>query len=272
MIAAAQAVRAGIFCCLLMAAPVAGADEFRGQEPDELTLKQASVSRLARSLDPAVPVAVGKVVVRQKALLRARQLLAQYGRRAGLGGGWNRDAPEWQQAERELTEDAFALIDSQIAAPEWFYAVLEREIANVLDAEEADYIATHFTTPIGREQRILLQMRLLAEVLMTNYSFTNRIDSNVPGLENDLAELSNAYWDMEPFRKREFMTDPDAMKFAGQAAGLKYTRMLAINGIEGFIAHIDAVAAKARAAVDNAEPLIDDYIKLYRQRAGAKES
>jgi hypothetical protein len=65
------------------------------------------------------------------------------------------------------------------------------------------------------------------------------------------------------------MTDPEAIKFAGQAAGLKYTRMLAIHGIEGFIAHIDAVAAEAREAVDNAEPLIDDYIELYRQRTGA---
>ncbi len=272
MIAAARTVRAGIFCCLLIAAQAAGADEFQGQEPDERTLKQASVSRLARSLDPAVPIAVGKVVVRQQVLLRARQLLAQHGRRAGLGDGWSQAALEWQQAEHELTEDAFALIDRQIAAPEWFYTVLEREIANALDAEEADYIATHFATPIGREQRILLQMRLLAEVLMTNYSFTNRIDSNVPGLENDLAELSNAYWEMEPFRKREFMTDPEAMKFAGQAAGLKYTRMLAIRGIEGFIAHIDTVVTRARAAVDNAEPLIDDHIQSYRQRTGAGES
>ena len=268
----AQAVRAGIFCCLAMSPLASGADEFEGQEPDERTLKEASVSRLAHSLDPGVPVAVGKLVVRQEALLRARQLLAQYGRRAGLDEGWNGDAPEWQKAERELTEDAFAIIDREIAQPEWFYAVQEREIAKVLDAEEADYIATHFTTPIGREQRILLQMRLLSEVLMTNYSFTNRIDSNVPGLEEDLAELSNAYWDMEPFRKRDFMTDPESIKFAGHAAGLKYTRMLAIRGIEGFTAHIDAVAGQARDAVDNAEPLIDDYIQLYRQRTGLSES
>lgn len=269
MLAAAQRVRAAFVFCLLMAPLVANGDEFQGEEPDQRALKEASVSRLAHSLDPAVPVAIGKVVVRQQALLRARELLAQYGRRAGLDEGWNSEAPEWQQAERELTEDAFALIDNKIAVPAWFYAVQEREISKVLDAEEADYIATHFTTPIGREQRILLQMRLLAEVLMTNYSFTNRIDSNVPGLQDDLNELSTAYWDMEPFRKRDFMTDPEAIKFAGQAAGLKYTRMLAIRGIEGFTAHIDAVAAEAREAVDNAEPLIDDYIELYRQRTGA---
>jgi len=263
---AARVIGATVGSFLLMASLSSGADQFEGREPDERTLKEASVSRLAHSLDPAVPVAVGKVVVRQAALLRARQLLAEYGWRAGLDEGWNGTAPEWQQAEQELTERANALIDTEVEVPDWFYAVLQREIANVLDAEEADYIATHFTTPAGREQRILLQMRLVAEVLMANYSFTNRIDHTVPGLNDDLQELSAAYWKMEPFRQRANMLDPESMKFAGHAAGLKFTRMLAINGIEGFSVHIDAVTTQARNAVDDAEPLISEYVQLYRQR------
>ncbi|NIO43035.1 MAG: hypothetical protein GTO41_24490, partial [Burkholderiales bacterium] len=137
MFTVAQTARAGVLGCLLTASLVASAAEFQGQEPGEQALKEASVLRLARSLDPAVPVAVGKLVVRQQALLRARQLLNQYGRRAGLDDGWNSQALEWQWAENELTEDAFALIDSEIAVPDWFYEVLEREIANLFDAEEA---------------------------------------------------------------------------------------------------------------------------------------
>ncbi len=91
----------------------------------------------------------------------------------------------------------------------------------------------------------------------------------MPGLQGDLDELSSAYWELEPFRKRDFMQDPEAIRFAGQAAGLKFTRMLAIRGIEGFIDHIDAVAVAARSTVDNAEPTIEDYIQLYRQRTGS---
>ncbi len=271
MITVGRILRASAWCLLSVASLSAGADQFEGREPDERALKEASVSRLAHSFDPDVPVAVGKVVVRQAALLQARQLLADYGWRAGLDEGWNSTAPEWQQAEQELTEQANMLIDSEIAMPEWFYAVLQREIANVLDAEEADYIATHFTTPVGKEQRILLQMRLVAEVLMANYSFTGRIDHRVPGLDGDLQELSTAYWDLEPFRTRANMTDADSMRFAGNAAGLKFTRMLAINGIEGFSVYIDAVAAQARDAVDNAEPLIDEYVQLYVQRTNSSQ-
>ena len=229
-------------------------------------LKDQAVSRLAQSLDPAIPVALGKAVVRQAALLRARELLAEHGRRADLGDGWNASAPEWQAAEDALMQNVLKLIDTRIEPPEWFYAVLRREIANVLDAEDADYIATHFTTPAGNEQRIVLQMRLVGEVLMTNYTFTGRIDHTVPGLENDLTELQSAYWKLEPFRVRDFINDPQALKFAGQDAGLKYTKMLAIRGIDGFIAHIDAVAAAAREAINNAEPLIENYVEAYRRR------
>jgi len=238
---------------------------FAGQAfADEI--KDQAVARLAQSLDPAIPVALGKAVVRQAALLHARQLLAEHGRRADLDSGWNASAPEWQAAENALMQDVVVLIDDSIESPESFYAVLRREIANSLDAEEADYIATHFNTPAGNEQKTILQMRLIGEVLMANYTFTGRIDHTVPGLESDLTELQTAYWKFEPFRERDFMNDPQAIRFAGQDAGLKYTRMLAIRGIEGFIAHIDSVAVAAVDAIDNAQPLIDDYIDTYRRR------
>jgi hypothetical protein len=45
--------------------------------------------------------------------------------------------------------------------------------------------------------------------------------------------------------------------------------MLAINGINGLSAYIDSIAAQASNSVDEAEPLIDQYIALYRQRADA---
>jgi len=266
----ASAMGAGLLFALIVFQGPAGAEQFRDSEPSEQALKSAAVSRLARSLDPALPIAVGKAVVRQAALLRARELLASYGDSAGLGEGWNPTAPEWQQAESALMEDAVALIDNQIEPPEWFYEVLQREIDRTLNGEEADYIATHFKTDAGNEQRILLEMRLVGEVLMANYTFTNRIDYNVPGLEDDLEQLSASYWELEPFRKRDFMNDPQAIRFAGQSAGLKYTRMLAISGIEGFIQHIDSVAVEAVRSVDRSQGVIGKYIEQYLQRSRAE--
>lgn len=267
----AGSIHALVLLCLVTGAGPALAQPSDAGPGGEQSLKAEAVTRLAHSLDPAVALAVGTVVVRQSALLRARELLAEYGERADLGEGWNARAPEWRSAEEELMRDVAPMIVTRVQSPDWFYAVLEREIAVALDAEEADYIASHFTTKVGDEQRILLQMRLLGEVLMTNYSFTNRIDHTVPGLEQDLRALSQAYWALEPFRVRDFMNDPQAIKFAGQSAGLKFTRMLAIRGIEGFIAHIDATALAARRAVDDAEPVIEAHIAAYRRRTGAGE-
>ncbi len=261
-----RAMGAGLLFALVVFPGPARADEFRDSEPSEQALKSAAVSRLAHSLDPSLPIALGKAVVRQAALLRARELLTSHGRRAGLDAGWNPAAPEWRQAESALMADTVALIENRIEDPEWFYGVLRQEIDRTLNGEEADYIATHFTTDAGNEQRILLEMRLVGEVLMANYTFTNRIDYNVPGLEGDLEQLSASYWELEPFRKRDFMNDPQAIRFAGQSAGLKYTRMLAISGIEGFIQHIDAVAIEAVQSVERAEGVIGEYVEDYRQR------
>jgi hypothetical protein len=77
---------------------------------------------------------------------------------------------------------------------------------------------------------------------------------------------------MEPFRQRANMTGPESMKFAGNAAGLKFTRMLAINGIEGLAAHINSVAAQAVNAVDDADPLIGEYAQRYLQRTRAGQT
>lgn len=263
--------RAVLIAGLALAPVLASGDQVPDTAVEDDALKSAAVSRLARSLDPALPVALGKTVVRQAALLRARELLASYGTRAGLDDGWNASTLEWQQAETGLMQAVDRLIDQKIESPEWFYAVLEREIDRILDGEEADYIASHFTTVAGNEQRILLEMRLIGEVLMANYTFTYRIDYNVPGLQDDLDELSEAYWELEPFRKRDFMNDPQAIKFAGQSAGLKYTRMLAIRGIEGFIEHIDTVAALARQSVEASAGLIDGYVEAYRARTSGRE-
>lgn len=95
MLRLARTVCAGTLFFWMSMTGQAFADEFKDQ----------AVSRLAQSLDPAIPVALGKAVVRQAALLHARELLAKYGRLANLDSGWNASAREWQAAEEELMQD-----------------------------------------------------------------------------------------------------------------------------------------------------------------------
>ena len=109
MLRIARSICVGAMYSWLLIAGQVFADEFKDQ----------AVSRLAHSLDPDMPVAVGKIVVRQAALLHARELLAEHGRSAGLGGGWGPSAREWQAAEDALMQDVLELINYRIDSPFW---------------------------------------------------------------------------------------------------------------------------------------------------------
>jgi hypothetical protein len=52
------------------------------------------VEKLLRSHDPEVMIAVGRVYTKQTGLSAIRAVLAEKGRTAGLGTGWNDSAPE----------------------------------------------------------------------------------------------------------------------------------------------------------------------------------
>jgi hypothetical protein len=227
-------------------------------------LKAQAVARLAASHDPEIPVAIGRVVVKQAGLQAIRQRLAEAGRAAGLGPQWNARAPEWQAAEREHAAAVDAIIDRELQQGTWMQDGWAQVAASVLSAEEADEIAGHFATPAGREQRVVVELLIVGETVMANYTFTNRIDTTVPGLGDDVARLQKIWWDREPFRVRNFDGQPGAIRFAGENPGVKYTKALAIQGIEVVTRRIDAAAAEAARVAASAN--VDAHIDAWRQR------
>jgi hypothetical protein len=252
---------------LLAAALLAGANA----NADDVALKREAVERLARCHDPAIPAGVGRVYVKQAGLLRARALIAERGRAAGLGPEWRSDVPEWQAAEALLV----ALIDAQIATriddPAWFYAAWGGAAAQVLDAEEADAIASHFNTEGGRQQRAVLELLLVGETLVANYTFTNRIRYDVPGSEREMAQLQKTWWVNDHRRVYDFTPYPNAIRFASQDPGVKYSKMLAIQGIDALNRHFDAVVAGVDAGLLAARPQIDEQVARFAQgRAGSR--
>lgn len=247
---------AGIFLAALGAtsAAPAGADE----------LKDQAIARLAASHGPEIPVAIGRIVVKQAGLKAIRQRLGDEGRRWSLGPAWNRDAPEWQAAER----DAAAVIDEVIATRldqgNWLQDGWARVAASVLNAEEADEIAAHFATEGGREQRVVVELLIVGETVVANYTFTERLDYQVKGTEADFAKLQEIWWVREPFRVRDFSAYPGAIRFAGENPGVKYTKALAIQGIEVVTRRIDAAAAEATAQASAID--LDPFIETWRVR------
>jgi hypothetical protein len=233
---------------------------------DDAALKREAIERVARSHDPAIPIGVGRVYVKQAGLLRARALLAERGRVAGLGREWSAVAPEWQEAERQLVAVIDRTIAAQIDDPAWFYAAWGECAAQVLDAEEADEIAGHFATEGGAQQRAVIELLLVGETLVANYTFTNRIRYDVPGAEREMAQLQRVWWVNDHRRVYDFTRYPNAMHFASQDPGVKYSKMLAIQGIDALNRHFDAVVARLGAALRAQQGMVDAQVARFAAR------
>ena len=235
------------------------------------SLQEDAVQRLAESHDPALVVAIGRIVVKQAGLKAAQALLREQGQAAGLDPRkWNASAPEWREAEQQLMQPVDALIQARIEDPAWFRFAIAAIATRSLSAEEADELVRHFATEGGREQRIALEADIFGELLLANYTFTNRIEAGVKGTEREMSALQTVYWAHEPFRVRDFSPYPEALRFVSQGPGIKYTKLLAIQGIEALTAHVDGAARAAAEAVRAAGPQAASYLEAFRQRAGAR--
>jgi len=233
-------------------------------------LKDDAIARLAASHEPDVPLAVGRLAVKQAGLGAARTLLARRGHDAGLGPGWNAAAPEWRDAEARFSGIVDGVIARGIEDPDWLRAIWTDQAARVLNAEEADEIATHFATPVGREQRIVVEVKVVGELLLTNYTFTDRISDRVTGSEREFARMQAIWAEREPFRVRNFDGDVGAARFASRNPGVKYVRMLAIQGVHAILGHIDAVCAEAVLVVSQTAAQSDPFIETYRRRTASQ--
>jgi hypothetical protein len=246
---------------LLLATAVAGAAEDPG-------LKQDAIARLAASHDPAIPIGIGRVYIKQTGLFAARELLRQRGRAAGLGVEWNASAPEWQTAEQRLIGIVNGIIVQRIEDPAWLREAWGREADRVLNAEEADEIATHFASEGGQKQRAVIELLLVGETLLANYTMTDRIHYDVKGAEREMELLQQSWWVTDHRRVYDFTPYPNAVRFASQNPGVKYSKMLAIQGIDAINRHFSAVAAEVGEALAAASPQVDAEVALFQQRAG----
>jgi hypothetical protein len=247
---------------VLLAGTAAGADS----NADE-ALKNDAIARLAASHEPDVPLSVGRLAVRQAGIVATRELLARRGKEAGLDRGWNPTAPEWREAEARFRAIVDDLIARGIEDKSWLQAIWAEQAARILNAEEADEIATHFDTPNGREQREVIEIKVVGELMLASYTFTDRINNTIGGAEPEFSRMQQVWADREPFRVRNFDGDPGAARFASRNPGVKYVKMLATQGVDAMLRHVDAICAEAVRAVSSASAQADPFIEAYRRRA-----
>lgn len=239
------------------------------QESEE-ELKREAVSRVADSHDPALSVGIGRVYVKQAALNAARDLLAERGRAAGLSrDAWNRNAAQWQGAERELMQGVDELIERQVANSAWVGEAWSQLIAQTLNAEEADEIAVHFQSEGGQLQRRVIEW-FVGELTLQTYTFTDRLKYGVPGSEQEMRDLQVVTYERLFRGIQDFTSYPGAVKFASTDPGVKYFKMMAMQGVHAVHLHLEAVADEARAMIRSRAAFADPYIARAKVAVGAK--
>ena len=244
-------------CALVLTTPTASYAD---------ALKDDAVQRLARSHDPEISIAIGRLYVKQAALRAARARLARQGAAAGLGRNWSPASPEWVAAEQALMARVPPIVATRLDDPEWFHAAWAKEADRLLNAEEADELANHFATPGGREQRVTIELLMVGETVMANYTMTDRIQYTMADTRAEIEHLQSVWWNRDPFAVRDFSKDPGTMRFATSNPGIKYAKMLAMRGVGSVIDHLDTVAKVAVAAVEADAPEVDSLIASVPRR------
>ncbi len=226
-------------------------------------LKRDAVSRLVEAHDVALPVYVGRVYVKQAALTAARELLAEKGKAAGLDRKiWNMESPQWRGAEAELMQGTDALIQRKVASGYWVQEAWSEQISTILNGEEADEIAVHFRTEGGELQRRVIEW-FVGELTLQTYTFTDRLKYGVPGSEQEMRDLQVATYEAKShFAPIYDLTKYDnTMRFAASEAGIKYFKMMAIQGVGLVHQHLELVAEEARKTIKSRAALVDPYIE-----------
>lgn len=249
-----------------------GSVQAAAQESEE-DLKRDAVARVVGSHDPTLSVAIGRVYVKQAALNAARDLLAERGHAAGLTRGeWNLQDRQWQAAERVLMQDVDALIERKVARGAWVQEAWSQLISQTLNAEEADEIAVHFQSEGGQLQRQVIEW-FVGELTLQTYTFTDRLKYGVPGSEQEMKDLQVVTYE----RKDRFppiydlTSYPNAVRFASIDPGVKYFKMMVIQGVHAVHVHLEQVADQARTLIRSRAGLVDPYIARARGASSTKK-
>lgn len=237
----------------------------------DAALKRDAVERVSSAHDTALSIDIGRVYVKQAALQEARELLYRKGRDASLQyAAWNLGTPEWQQAERALVEGTDERIRIEVADPAWLEQAWTGLIAETLNGEEADEIAVHFRTEGGGLQRRVIEW-YVGELTLQYYTFTDRLKYGVPGSEQEMLDLHNTTVEIRNhFEPIYDLTEyPDAMRFASRDPGVKYMKMMVMQGVNVIHTHLETVADAARATIRSRAALADPFVAQVRARRGA---
>ena len=260
----AQLALAGILCAAF--AGLAPADEQAEQERHT----REAIDRVVESHDTTLILGGGKLMIKQAAIRSARKLLRDWGKQAGLGGEWWDDAPQYRAAKAELLRIADDTIARRYASGVWLKEAWSDYTTKALNGEEADVIANHFQTEGGRKVRMLMDW-YLGEMVLFNYTFTDRFEYELKDSERELRALQQEAQKRLPVEDIEFTSRyPESFQFLACSGenrycpGVKYWKMLIYPLMGEITRYIDSVSADIETQMRARRPAVQPYIDAFK--------
>ena len=251
-------------------AGVCASEALGAQDEDRARAAQEAVDRVVESHDRTLLLGGGTLMIKQAAIRSARKLLGEWGREAGLGGEWWDTAPQYRAAKAELLQVADDLIARRYASGVWLKEAWSEYTARELDGEQADSIATHFQTEGGQKLRMLMDW-YMGEMVLFNYTFTDRFEYELKDAERELLALQREAQKRIPIEDIEFTSRyPDTFRFVAcgpdspYCPSLKYWRMLIYPLMGEIIRHIDAVSAEIEGEMRKRRPEVQRHIQAFK--------
>lgn len=239
---------------------------------DKAQNKRDAVERVVESHDKTLLLGGGKLMIKQAAVRSARKLLREWGKEAGLGGEWWDDAAEYRAAKAALLEIADATTAHTYDSGAWLNEVWYQYTAKELEGEEADSIAEVFKTEGGRKVRMQMDW-YLGEMILFNYTFTDRFEYELADAERELKALQIEAQKRLPREDIEFTSRyPEAFQFLAcppqsrYCPGPKYWKMLIYPMLGEVIRYVDGVSADIEAQMRGKRPDVQRYIDAFKTR------
>jgi len=231
-----------------------------------------AVARVVDSHDKVLILGGGRLMIKQSAIRSARKLLLEWGREAGLGGEWWDDAPEYAAAKAMLLELGDGVMAQRYDSGVWLTQAWTQYTARELDGEEADTIATHFATEGGQKLRMLMDW-YLGEMVLFNYTFTDRFDYELKDSERELRVLQQEAQKRLPREDIEFTSRyPDTFRFIAcspdsrYCPSVKYWKMLIYPLMGEILRYMDALSADIEAQMRERKPQVVAQIEAFKAR------
>lgn len=227
---------------------------------------ESRLDQLAALHDMSLPDAWTTLYVRQKILERVRRHLGDAGREERLGPQWNQSAPEWREAERELSEIMWAGAQAALPDAQWFQNRWRRAAREVLNDRELDTLAQQMASPPGPHLAATMDW-FIAELVMTRLTFTDRVRMGFAGTEQEAAAIQSVAQRKREAMQFDYAPYPWASLFAWHDPGRKYFRDVGFRIVTDLNARMDAGLVSGLAVFDREAGRVEPFIEAFRRRA-----